>query len=318
MARNRQILKNKTNNSQFMENNILNDDSFNYYQRCFKKLCISLFEWVNLPKGMNSRFLEEVLYYNGMASLLYDETLGFINTACCYSGNLNIYGLPSRLNCFSYGFSQIRNLYTGLANEDEQKKDCIVVYNNQDLEDTFTTMNLFAYRMYKADRACDININAMKTPILLLANEKTKLSMINMYAQYDGNQPVIVGKKDQFNPDDIQSISTQADFVADKIQEYKISIWNEALSFLGINNINEKKERLVSEEVNQNNELINLHLQSFLIPRKKACDEFNELFGLEGENKISVRLRSDLSNVIKKMESVVTDYKPTMEEGDAE
>lgn len=302
------------NNSQFIENNILNDETFLYYERCFLKLCLSMFEWINLPKGMNARFLEEVLYYNGMASLLKSETLGYINTACCFSGNLNIYGLPSKLNCYSYGFSEIRNLYTGLSNHDEQKNDCILVFNAQDKENTYSTMQLFAYRMYKADRVCDINVNAMKTPILLSANEKTKLSMINAYAQYDGNAPVIVGKKDQFSSEDIQAINTKADFVADKIAEYKIGIWNEALTFLGINNLNEKKERLVSEEVNQNNEVVNLNLQSFLIPRKEACKEFNELFGLEGDKAISVRVRSDLTNIIKKMESVVTDYMPEMTE----
>ena len=296
------------NNSQFIENNILNDETFLFYERCFFKLVMSMFEWINLPKGMNARFLEEVLYYNGMASLLYDETMGYINTACVYSGDLNIYGLPSRLNCYSYGFNSIRKLYTGLVSDEERKDDCILVFNSQDKENTYSAMELFAYRLYKADRVCDINVNAMKTPILLLANEKTKLSMINAYAQYDGNAPVIVGKKDQFNAEDIQSISTRADFVADKIQEYKKVVWNEALTFLGINNLNEKKERLVSEEANQNNEVVNLQLQSFLIPRKQACQEFNELFGLSGENEISVRIRSDLSNVIKKMESIVADY----------
>ncbi len=307
------------NNSQFIENNILNDETFLFYERCFFKLVMSMFEWVNLPKGMNARFLEEVLYYNGMASLLYDETRGFINTACVYSGDLNIYGLPSRLNCYSYGFNSIRKLYTGLVSDQERKDDCILVFNSQDKDNTYSAMELFALRLYKADRVCDINVNAMKTPVLLLANEKTKLSMINAYTQYDGNAPVIVGKKDQFNPEDIQSISTRADFVADKIQEYKKVVWNEALTFLGINNLNEKKERLVSEEANQNNEVVNLQLQSFLIPRKQACREFNELFNLTGENEISVRIRSDLSNVIKKMESIVSDYNSDeVKEGDLE
>ena len=315
MSRKKNVLM--RNNSQFIENNVLNDETFLFYERCFFKLYMAMFEWVNLPKGMDSRFLEEVLYYNGMASLLKTESYGFINTACCYSGNLNIYGLPSRLNCFSYGFSEIRKLYTGLISDEEQKNACILVFNSQDKENTFSAMDLFAYRLYKADRVCDINVNAMKTPILLLANEKTKLSMINAYAQYDGNQPVIVGKKDQFSSEDIQSISTKADFVADKIQEYKKIVWNEALTFLGINNLNEKKERLVTDETNQNNEVVNLQLQSFLIPRKQACKEFNELFGLTGENEISVRVRSDLSNTIKKMESIVNDYNIS-KEGDEE
>ena len=307
MAKNRKPVL-RTANSQFIENNVLNDITFDFYLRCFKKLCLSMFEWVNLPKGMDSRFLEEVLYYNGLATLLYDETFGFINTASTPSGNLNIYGLPTSINCFSYGFSSIRNLYTGLANEEARKNDCILVLNCQDRESTFSSMELFAYRMYKAERSSDININSTKSPIVIMASDKTKLSMINAYAQYDGNQPVIVGKKGQFDLNDITSIDTKAEFIADKLQDYKKGIWNELLTFLGINNLNEKKERMVTDETNQNNEVINLNLQSFLIPRKKACEQFNELFELPEDEKISVRVRSDLQNTIKKMESIVSDY----------
>lgn len=306
MAKNKKPVL-RTANSQYIETEALNSLTFEFYQRCFKKLCLSMFEWVDLPKGMDSRFLEEVLYYNGLATLLYTEKYGYINTASTPSGNLNIYGLPTSINCFSYGFSEIRKLYTGLANEEAKKTNCILVLNCQDRESTFSSMELFAYRMYKAERSADININATKSPIVILADEKTKLSMINAYAKYDGNEPVIVGKKGQFNLDDINSIDTRAEFIADKLQDYKKGIWNELLTFLGINNLNEKKERMVTEETNQNNEVINLNLQSFLIPRKEACNQFNELFNTN----INVRVRSDLANTIKRMESIVTDYTPT-------
>ena len=92
--------------------------------------------------------------------------------------------------------------------------------------------------------------------------------------------------------------------------EYKKQIWNELLTFLGINNLNlEKKERLITDEANADNELINFNLQSFLAPRQLACKQFNEKFGLTGTDKeISVRVRSDLHNIIKQELSVVQDY----------
>lgn len=91
--------------------------------------------------------------------------------------------------------------------------------------------------------------------------------------------------------------------------QYKKEIWNEALTFLGINNILvDKKERLITDEANSNNELINLNLQSFLAPRQEACKKFNEKFELSGNNEIKVRVRSDLHNVIKNTESIITDH----------
>lgn len=125
-----------------------------------------------------------------------------------------------------------------------------------------------------------------------------------------GNKPFIFGDKKNFSPDSIRSIRTDAPFVADKIMEYKKEIWNEALTLLGINNVEiSKKERLITDEASSNNELINLNLQSFLAPRQRACEQFNEKFGLKGTDKeISVRVRSDLYNIIKNEESIVTDY----------
>lgn len=71
----------------------------------------------------------------------------------------------------------------------------------------------------------------------------------------------------------------------------------------------DKKERLIQDEANSNNELINLNLQSFLAPRELACKQFNEKFGFTGTDKeISVRVRSDLLNIIKREQSVVKDF----------
>lgn len=297
-------------NNGFIDSMLVNDLTYIDYLERFKQIVLSMFEWVNLPKSMNAQYLERCLYYNGMATLLKTDDFGFINTNCASSGNVNIYGLPTKLNCYSYDFSEIRNLYTGLKNGDT--KDCILVQNNWDRVPTSQTMELFALRLYEAERTCDVNIKAQKTPVLILVDEKQRLMMENLYSQYDGNKPFIYGDKNQLSPDNtIQAIKTDAPFVADKLMIYKKQIWNEALTFLGINNIiEEKKERLVTGEVDSNNELINLNLQARLAPRQEACKQFNEKFGLTGTDKeLSVRVRSDLFNIIKQAESVVNDYK---------
>ena len=172
-------------------------------------------------------------------------------------------------------------------------------------------MELFALRLYEAERTADVNIKAQKTPVLLLVDETQRLLMENLYNQYDGNKPFIFGDKKQLNADTLKAIKTDAPFIADKIIQYKKEIWNEALTFLGINNIMvDKKERLITDEANSNNELINLNLQSYLAPRIEACKQFNEKFGFTGTDKeISVRVRSDLHNIIKNAQSIVNDFK---------
>lgn len=303
----------KANNREFIDTAYVNDQTYYDYLYRLKKIATSMFEWVNLPKSMNARYIEECLYYLGTAAFLYDESYGFINTKCTSAGEINIYGLPTKVNCYSYGYQDMRLLYTGL-NKGKDNKECIMVMNTWDRTPTCSTLELFALRLYEAERCCDVNIKAQKTPVMLVVNDAQRLTMKNLYSQYDGNEPFIFGDKDSLSADTLKAIKTDAPFVADKVMEYKKEIWNEALAFLGINTLStEKKERLITDEASSNNELINMNLQSYLVPRKEACKMFNEKFNLTGEEAIDVRVRSDLFNIIKQTDSVINDYDYTDE-----
>ena len=142
-----------------------------------------------------------------------------------------------------------------------------------------------------------------------IADKNQELTLRNVYAQYEGNSPVIFADRNLLNSDSVKVMKTDAPFIANDVREYIRQVWNDAMCFLGINNLAEKKERLITSEADSNNELINMNMQSYLIPRKQACKEFNEKFGLTGTSKaIDVKLRSDLYNIIKENESIVSEY----------
>ena len=303
-------------NLKFIDQALSNDKTYYDYLRRMKMVALSMFEW-KLPAGMDERYLEKCLYYKGQASLFETKDTGFINTQCTSNGYFTIYGLPSALNCHAYnGLHWYRNLYTELGENEEtierqRKEECVLVLNDWDGIPTCATIELFAYRMYLAQRTADVNMSAQRTPVMVVCSQKQRLTMENLYSQYDGNQPFIFGDKDaNINDNSLKALKTDAPFICDKVNDYKKEIWNEFLQFLGVNSISiEKKERLITDEANQNNEVINLYLQSHLAPRQKACDQFNELYGLKGtENEISVKIRSDLHNIIKNAESIVMDY----------
>ena len=307
----------KSQSYKFEDSLMVNDATYIDYLNRFRRIALSIFEWVNLPHSMDSRYLEQCLYYMGQASFLYDKKYGFINTKCAGSGYVNIYGLPDKFNCFTYDYNSKRELYTGLnpllseeEKEEMKSKECILIMNNWDRTPTAGSMELFAWRLYQAQRTCDVNISSQRFPIMVVGDEKQRLMLENLYSQYDGNQPFIFGNKNQLNEDILKCVKTDSPYVVDKITEYKKEIWNEALTYLGINNISvQKKERLTENESNENNELVNLNLQSMLAPRLEACRQFNEKYGLTGTDKeISVRVRSDLKNIIKMEQSIVSDY----------
>lgn len=305
----RKIVGNRV--SKFKDYMYINDDTYIDYLERLKKIAISMFEWTNLPDSCDERFLELCLYYTGQAALLQNDDGIMINTKACTAGDINIYELPTSINCYSVGFNQIKKVYDGFVADNVKPEEYAVhVLNNLNRCATAYTLELFAYRLYLAQRTADVNISVNKMPFVITTEENQRLTMENLYNQISENRPAIFGDKEALSnlKESVKVLPTNPPFIADKLNDYKKEIWNEALSFLGINNLSEKKERLISNETNSNNELINLNLQSYLVPRQKAAEQFNKLFGLEGDKAVSVKVRSDLYNVIKQQESIVADY----------
>lgn len=300
----------KRKDKKFAESLFMNNASYLDYLDRFRRIALARFEWINLPESMDSRWLELCLYNYGKASVLKDPEIGIINTKCT-GCNINMYGLPTDLRCFSYEYQTSRKLFTGIneINGNDQLKEAVLVMNDIDMIPSIGSMRLFAERLAECDRTNDVNIKALKFPVVIVTSENQLLTVTNMYEQYDGNKPIIFGDNMQL-VENFRCIDTKAPVILKDIDTHKKEIWNEALSYLGINNINvEKRERAVTDEINSNNELINLNLESYLAPRLKACKQINDLFGLTGTDKeISVRINSDLSNIIKKELSTAKEY----------
>lgn len=286
----------------------LNDRTYIDYLNRLKKIATSIFVWNNLPDSMDARYIEYCLYALGQCALLHTEEYGYINTKATINGNINLYGLPTALNCYSYGEVQYnRNVYNGVTDPNKDiNTECILVMNTWDRVPTVTSMELFAYRLYQAERTCDTNVQNSKRSRLILTSENQRLTMENMFRQYDSNVPYIFGDSENFKRGTVESLDISSTFIANDIMKYKKEIWNEALTTLGIDNFSDKKERLITDEVSTNNEVINLNLMSYLAPRQLACEQFNNKYGTN----IEVKVRSDLENFIKTYaSSVAEEYK---------
>ena len=141
----------------------------------------------------------------------------------------------------------------------------------------------YATRLWNLDRVIDVNANAQKTPILIKASEQQKLTLENVYMQYDGNEPVIFGDK-QLDTTGFTVLKTDAPYIADKIYQLKTQYWNECLTRLGISNVNiQKKERLISDEVTRAMGGVIASRYSRLEMRRQAADAINRMFGLNVE-----------------------------------
>lgn len=234
-------------------------------------LALSVFEWSGLPDTVSERHLEKTLYEEGKAFFFNDPKTGFLCLRGSFDGQLNVYGEPINVRVSG------QNGY----NEVLKPGKYVMIRNNYDMIPTYSTISMFAQRLARVERSIDVNVNAQKTPVLILCDEKQRHTLKNVYSQYIGDEPVIYADK-SMNPDMIKSIDTKAEFVADRLQAYKQALWNECMTFLGINAPGgnyQKAERMVVPEVESNNQLIEVSGDVMLLTRQAAAKSISAIIG---------------------------------------
>ena len=268
--------KNKRDSEAFITNNLV----YGHYYNRLKELALSMFEWKNLPDTIDSRFMEDTLFRNGVCVFFKDEIMGYLSLKTMIGGQLNVYNIPMRRTAYA---SNGYNLELNDTNS-------VLIFNNMLHNNSITDIQMFAKRLYECDRTIDVNVKAQKTPVMITCDENQRLTMKNLYAQYEGNEPFIFGGKD-LDLKKVQALTTGAPYVADKLHETKMQIWNEAMTYLGISNVSMiKRERLVTDEVSRNMGSVVMSRYSRLNERKEACKKINAMFDL----KIDVEYRSDI------------------------
>ena len=270
---------------------LTNNATYIDYLNRLRLLATSLFTWENLDEVAGfgaSRFLEQSLFDNGRACFVKDDELGFMVLKVNPSDKLNIYNLPTRVMAWSIGYEKNYDF-----------DDVVYIMNNELQLPTSQTINLIAYRLYETERTIDTNLIAQKTPILIEGDTKTILTLKNVYMQYSGNTPFIFGNKQFDISNKLNVLKTDAPYLIDKLTIHKHELWNEALTYLGIDNANtDKKERLITDEVESNNDLINFYLNCFYKTRKQACELINEKFLKDSDLKISISLNKDIADLL--------------------
>lgn len=260
-----------------INNLIIND----YYQRLML-IARSLFKWNNLPNGIDEKWIEEYLYFGGKCVFFDDKTKGYMVAKVENRATYNNYDEPTKIRGYGTNYR---------SRELTNNVDCVIIRNNDDMIPTNKTIKIYAYKLANIDRAIDTNIELQKIPYVITCSEKEKISFKILMNKRKDNEPVIFGS-DDLDIDKISVLNTDVPIVFDKLQVQKMNIWNECLTFLGINNANnDKRERLISSEVNANNEQIKACEDVMLKARQKACDLINEMFNLD----ISVERRSNIN-----------------------
>lgn len=285
------MARRKTN---FWESAVMNNATYIQYYNRLIELSIAMFDWTGLPDTIDPRFLELTLFKYGQAVFFEDEVMGYLALTNAVQGGFDVYGYPVA----SRAYSPYNNYQKNLTLDDS-----VIIYNNYLRKPSSLDVEVFAKRLYNLDRVIDVNANAQKTPVLIKCAETQRLTMKNLYKEFDGNSPVIFGDNG-LNDANFTVLSTEAPYVADRIYQLKTQIWNEALTYLGISNINvQKKERLITDEVSRNMGGVIASRYSRLNARQNACEKINKMFGLN----VWCEYRDDYRELDEELEDVDED-----------
>jgi hypothetical protein len=248
---------------------LLNDMTYSVTYNRFKNLALNIFEWTGLPENMKPEYIEKTLFEHGQALFVNDSALGFLCLKCLVDGGFNVYGEPVKFRAVGLNYNKQYDI-----------DNSVLIKNNPLKVPTDYFITIYANKLTEIERTMDVNVKAVKTPYIVTCDEKDLLTFKNIFKMVDGNVPAIYADKN-LNINAIQVLQTGVEFLCDKLADYRHDVTNEVLTFLGINNANtDKRERLISDEVNANNAYVDENISYMLESRQQACEQINAMYGL--------------------------------------
>lgn len=249
---------------------LLNDLTFRTLFNKYRLLCMNEYKWGGLPEWIKERHIEKHLFERGFCAFFEDPDMSYMCLEAQNSGKYNVHGDPLGYRAFGFGYQ--RQL---------DADECVIIENNKLRLPTRDFVMFYVNKLTEAERTMDVNVKANKTPVVVLCDDKDSLSFKRIFQMVDGNVPAIFADR-SLNLDALNALDLKAKFLGNELMDYKRSVENELLTFLGYNNpAVDKKERTITDEVNANNQLIEGFLDLGLEARERACEDIRKLYGVE-------------------------------------
>lgn len=287
----------------YIEDNVV----YTHYWNTMVDIAVNVIKWDNLPEGMEERYLELSLIKNGYCYFFKDEILDrFCNLSGANGGTFDIYGNPnSRVAIAVNGYRK------SLTPENS-----VICWNNYGRFGFIPDIQYFANRITRAVRIADVNLEQQRTPRIYAVNSRNNLTIDNIANQQYANVPYI--KLDsKLDLNNIMQYDNTAPYIVDKCRYEIGQIWNEFLTFLGIENMNDdKKERMVADEVYANYGNIEASRNTMLSSRKIAAEEFNKMYGTNLEPHFNTKLPTMINNIVPLYTQFIDTEKPDSGEED--
>lgn len=258
---------------------VLNDQEFMKQLNNLEGLTIGRFNW-KFPKDSIMKnqdyFIERSLLYSG--GMVYYESSKLGKKVLLPTIGL---GEPNLFDNYNKYKAIGMNGFEEIVDAD----DCVILWDRID-RNSLTSLNivLTAERLTDIQRTCDVRMNNHKKPIIWGIDQDTIASFNNMYEDLTNNVPSIPLRNDMFTDEDkikpLQLIN-DANFLNNDLLGYSNKVLNKYYCDIGIdyNPESGKKERMITDEIESNNEQVKNNRYVYLYPRQLFCEQVKEKFG---------------------------------------
>lgn len=285
-------------------NNIRSHTYF-YYLNWGKTLATGIYSYVNMNKHLGygaEQMLKEDLFENTNTCFYKHDTWGWI--VCNFlTGPENYYNAPTWYEIYTKG---------GLFRKRVTQEDIIVIRNTnvgylgRPSPSQRQNISLWADRMTDLQITMDINIEQQRTTTIVQTSKDTLQTVLNVLEQNEIGVAKVIAQKDFDLQDMFKVLDGSSPYNVDRMMRYKHDLMNELLTYLGICNANTDKTQSMTEaEIGSNDELVTFFLYSTYLPRKEAIDELNERMGLQGEDRIQLKINRDVYELMGEVYNLV-------------
>lgn len=249
---------------------LTNMKTYLMYRQEMLTLAENVFEFKNLPEFIDVSYLNKTLLRNGSIAFFMDEVLGLIALPYDVIGNFDIYGRPLEIMARAANGTYYKKL---------KRDEFVIMYDNNGRYPIFLDICQMAERIALSKRTIDVNIVQQRTPRIWKTSQDKKRTLQDMLSNIDGMEENIA-TYESIDIDDMNVVLAPAPFVADKIDLHLDKEWAEFYRLIGVANlIEQKKERMIKDEMSASQGGTIASRFSRFEPRKRAIEEINKKFG---------------------------------------
>lgn len=246
-------------------------NTYEMYLREMLSLAENVFAFDEVPENVDISYVNRNLLQKGAVVWFKDEVMGTIALPfTTRQSKFDIYGNPTEVDARAYNGRYFRRL---------KKDEFVIMYDNASRYPIYADIIQMAERIALCVKTNDVNIKQQRTPRIWKTSQDMKKSVEDIINNVDCLEEDVT-TYDSIEWDDLQAVMAPAPYVADKIDMHLDKLWAEFYRLIGVANIVEqKKERLITDEMNASQGGTIASRYSRFEPRADAIKKINKKFG---------------------------------------